>query len=382
MRAKLFRATLLLVCAYPFLQPSLHAVGGPEEELIKVMRAFYARGFVTDWQGVEKLPGVRWAPLPPTELQTCLPDGGCYARQGVAVVAGRNIAVVASGARTIVTNLFLRNMTAPFGESAIVTALQGAAVTAELVRCPLEKGKGSTNWYRLTGANSNPGYLSIQTSCNGTACEGFVLTLGEKSPPLEANQLRLYTEQCSASGVDRKPISSVLPHVQLARTLVTLLPQAAGPALYDWQALVALPTGIVWPTDGAKRDISAKSDAWIHQGQADYSGRAFYFVFGGSPAQVKTVQANEGGLHARGEDLLGVLRSQRFTVQLVRCGPVYTESANSWYRVTSSATRPVMLQQSIRMDGNRVQDSYELRLDSTLPVRDPRDRDPGANGCR
>ena len=30
----------------------------------------------------------------------------------------------------------------------------------------------------------------------------------------------------------------------------------------------------------------------------------------------------------------------------------------------------------------RLQDSYELRLDGTLPARDARDRNPGVNGCR
>ena len=32
-------------------------------------------------------------------------------------------------------------------------------------------------------------------------------------------------------------------------------------------------------------------------------------------------------------------------------------------------------------DGNNVQDTYEVRLDGTLPVRDPRDRSPGTAGC-
>jgi hypothetical protein len=41
-----------------------------------------------------------------------------------------------------------------------------------------------------------------------------------------------------------------------------------------------------------------------------------------------------------------------------------------------------MIRQSIRYDGNQVQDSYAIRLDGTLPTRDPRDRDPGVNGCR
>jgi hypothetical protein len=40
-----------------------------------------------------------------------------------------------------------------------------------------------------------------------------------------------------------------------------------------------------------------------------------------------------------------------------------------------------MIRQSIHYDGNQVGDSYELRLDGTLPTRDPRDRNPGTNGC-
>ena len=79
--------------------------------------------------------------------------------------------------------------------------------------------------------------------------------------------------------------------------------------------------------------------------------------------------------------MLGVLYEKGLAVKLVRCGPLYTESTNNWYSVTSAGTRPVMVLQSIRYDGNNVQDSYEVRLDGTLPVRDPRDRNPGSGGC-
>ena len=61
---------------------------------------------------------------------------------------------------------------------------------------------------------------------------------------------------------------------------------------------------------------------------------------------------------------------------------VYTELTNNWYSVTGAATKPVMLLQSIRIDGKQVQDGYAIRLDNTLPKRDPRDRDPGVPGCR
>ena len=73
---------------------------------------------------------------------------------------------------------------------------------------------------------------------------------------------------------------------------------------------------------------------------------------------------------------------ERIAVQLTRCGPVYTESTNNWYALTSAGTRPAMIRQSLRYDGNQVQDTYELRLDGSLPTRDPRDRDPSVNGCR
>jgi len=70
------------------------------------------------------------------------------------------------------------------------------------------------------------------------------------------------------------------------------------------------------------------------------------------------------------------------TRKLVRCGPVYTESINNWYGVKSANSQPAMLRQSQRLDGNQIQDAYELRLDASLPKRDPRDRDLGVNGCK
>ena len=111
-------------------------------------------------------------------------------------------------------------------------------------------------------------------------------------------------------------------------------------------------------------------------------GTEFSLLASGTPAQIAAITFDENGLHPRGEDLLGSLRTQGFNVHLVRCGPVYTESINNWYSVTSATTRPVLLKQFLRLDGQRIQDAYELRLDNILTKRDPRDRDPGANGCK
>ena len=83
----------------------------PEEEFAGIISAFLSREFVTDWRGIEKLPGVTWAALPPVELKTCLPEGGCYTRQGTVSIGGRNLMVVATGARYASTTPALRSST-------------------------------------------------------------------------------------------------------------------------------------------------------------------------------------------------------------------------------------------------------------------------------
>ena len=156
-----------------------------------------------------------------------------------------------------------------------------------------------------------------------------------------------------------------------------LLPPASGPALYDWKTLLTLVPDSQWnPPYPAQSGVSQRS------ANLKLSGRAFSLLASGSASQVKAIEFSENGLHPRGEDLLSVLRAQGLDVKLQRCGPIYTQSINNWYGVTSAKTRPVMLRQSLRLDGKQVQDTYELRLDDTLPKRDARDRDPGVNGCK
>jgi hypothetical protein len=368
----------------------LSAVGAyhppaPEQDLVAVVKAFLAKDASTDWDGLNRIPGIKWAPLPPKSLDHCLPDGGCFTRQGTATIGGRTLVVLATGARTIVSYLYLRNQSAPVGESAVVDALRQAGLAPDLARCPVKAGPGGggTNWYRLKAATINPGVLSIQSSCNGQACEGFVVSRAEELPPLQPNQLSLYSEQC-APGAERKPVSTLKPHEELARAIVALLPPASGPALYDWKALAGLTSGITWtgePKAGNRTAPVSDQNPMSQSGSVAYAQRKFSVQAIGTETAVKSIELGESGLHPRGEHMLGVVYDQGIAVKLVRCGPVYTESTNNWYSLTSPRTRPAMILQSIRYDGDQVQDSYVLRLDGSLPPRDPRDRDPGSNSC-
>lgn len=368
------------------LWPLAVFAAGPEAELATLVKTFYSKAFVADWAGIEKLPGVQWAPLPPTMLQNCLPDGGCFTRQGRLAMGGRNIVVIATGARTMVNNVYLRNMSEPFGEQPLLDALKTAGISAELARCPVPGTAGGTNWYKLKSPAANPGVLSVQTSCNGKPCEGFVLTQGAGLPALQPVQLKLYSEQCSAPPAERQAVAAAgLPHEWIARLLVAAIPPASGPPLYGWKNLHALPAKIQWAGAAPlKADLSYRGDPnpLMLSGQTEFAGRRFSITASGSATEVKILTLEEMGMHPRGEHVLGEVYKEGVQVQLVKCGPVYTASTNNWYSLKSPNHHPALIRQSIQYEGNQVADTYELRLDNSQPKADPRDRAPGVNNCR
>jgi len=357
----------------------------PPDQFAGVVKAFLATDFATDWTGLEKLPGVRWAALPPASLRNCLPNGDCFARQGAARLGATQLVIVASGARSFVTHLLVRTGGSPLGQDPVLEALTGAGLTADLARCPLGGGAASTSWYRLTGDGIETGVISIQPAARGRPSEGYILSRGEELPALQPNQLAMYSGQCSSEVAERKPVSTAKPHEKLADLVVALLQPASGPVLADWKALAGLPLDVTWLGDGPKpMDLTLQGDKnpLAQSGTVTLAGRKFSVLAAGTPDQVKSLYLDEQGLHPKGEHMLGVVYEQGIAVKLVRCGPVYTTSTNNWYSLASAKTRPAMIRQSIRYDGNQVQDTYAIRLDGTLPARDPRDRDPGVNGCR
>jgi hypothetical protein len=290
---------------------------------------------------------------------------------------------MATGARTMVLNLYVRNAGAPFGEPAVVAALRRADSTSELVRCPVKGGRGSTNWYKVKGAKSE-GFLSIQTVRGERPSEGYVISYGKELPKLQPSQLAMYSLQC-APGAEQKPVSTVLPHQALADGVNALLVPASSQG-HDWASLRAIRAGIVWDTAGPKKwDLTTlKNDPspMAISGHAEYAGRKFSALASGTATQVKNIYLEEQGQHPRGEHMLGVVYEKGIAVRLVRCGPVYSQSTNNWYSLQSNRTRPAMIQQSIGYDGNLVSDRYAIRLDGSLPPRDARDRDPGVGGCQ
>lgn len=359
----------------------------PEDQVAAIVEAFMKRQS-TDWEGLEGIPGIRWAPLPPQSLKECLPDGGCFTRLGQSSAEGRTMNLMATGARTIVSNLYIRNMGTPVGGEAVLTALEGRGVSSTLARCPMKGGTGVTSWYRLKGPGE-PAVLAIQPARSGKPNEGYVLTAGTDLPQLQPNQLAMYSEDCGAGGATpgpaaQKPVSSTRPHIALADAVTSALVPSSATGI-AWTDLPALNTGIEWDPAGPKQwNLTSRGDPnpMGLSGSVTWAGRKFSALASGTAQQVKVIYLEELGMHPKGEHMLGVVYERGIAVKLVRCGPVYTESTNNWYSLTSGKTRPAMIQQSIRYEGNQVQDAYVLRLDGTLPQRESRDRDPGVAGCR
>ena len=72
-RKSFFSAAVAILMS--FCQASLAHAAGPEEQLIEAVKVALDKNFNTDWSGLDALRGIKWAPLPPTSLQNCLPDG-------------------------------------------------------------------------------------------------------------------------------------------------------------------------------------------------------------------------------------------------------------------------------------------------------------------
>lgn len=380
---KSFSSLAVTVFMSFYLASAAHAAA-PEDQLAGAVKVALGKSFSTDWSGLDALPEIKWAPLPPVSLQNCLPDGGCFTRQGVAAFGDRSLMVIASGARTVVTNIYFRGNARPMGETVVLDALKQTGLAPQLARCPVKGTMGGTNWYRLQSASTSPGVLSVQSSCNGKPCEGFQLTLGADLPPLQPRQLAMYSEQCTGAPETRKAVSTSSPQELIVQSLSAFIPTSSG-GLSDWPAITKALPGAKWNSTTPQRmDLTFKLDPnpYSITGSVGLAQRQFSLIASGTQIRPQTVYFDEGGLHPRGEDVLRLLQSQGFDVKLARCGPVYTESTNNWYSVTGPTTKPVMLLQSIRIDGKQVQDGYAIRLDNTLPKRDPRDRDPGVSGCR
>src|ERR1700741_1296686 len=113
------------------------AAGKAADDVAAIMKGLMAHGGA-DWSSVDDVKAITWKPLPTKMLQARLPDGGCFTRSGSAKIGGQPVNVLATGARTMVFNFYVKNSGAHVGEAALIEALKGAGLSPVIARCPLK----------------------------------------------------------------------------------------------------------------------------------------------------------------------------------------------------------------------------------------------------
>jgi hypothetical protein len=378
---------LLVVCAF-----GTAGAQSPEDQLAQVVASLMlpagSEGSFDDWTSLEAAKPIRWQAGPPKMLDDGLPDGSYFTLKGLANLAGTPFGVVATGARTMVVNVYFRNVSAaPVGEAAVITALQRKGFTLELTRCPIKGVSGAGNkWWRLQGLDKRPAWFNAQTECNGAKCEGYALLLGETLPTMTPQQQRLYTDRCAGEAAGTAAAAPAAWDEQLASLFISLVPAAATRPV-PWSAIDELKAASWAPMPPGQMMTPPWSDTENHfyrGGQADLGGRVLYLTATGTKQDVRNVHVEDQATQANRGDVLKVLQARGFEVQLARCGILYQLSTGNWYRVKGPGKHVVMLQREVRCDTvacPRGQESYTLALNGALPQLKAGEVDAVAGRC-
>jgi len=202
------------------------------------------------WDDLEKDPAIRWG-QGPIMLNRASPDGNFFARPGQASVSGRTWGVLASGARTMVFSVYLRDPAPPMAPDALVAGLREAGFTVAPARCPLDpRGAAPRRWHRLAAPKKKPAFLYAGPLQSGGA--GYALFL-DGLPPMTQSEARLYTDDCAAAaplprggavaGVAARPVTG---QAGVVAVIEALLRPAGAPSALPWAGLSTLPA-ITWP---------------------------------------------------------------------------------------------------------------------------------------
>jgi len=371
LRKTCFAIVMAVACAAAHAQSA-------EDQLAQVVAALIqpagTEGSYPGWDSLDAVKQIRWQPGPLTMLDDALPDGSYFTLKGLANLGGRPFGVVATGARTMVINIYFRNVgKSPVGEPAVVGALQRQGFSLDLARCPIKGSAGAGNkWWRVQGPNKRPAYFNSQTDCNGTKCEGYALLLGETLPTMTPQQQRFYTDRCSGEAAEQATAAPTAWDEQLASLFMILIPPERSGAV-AWPEIDKAQIAKWAPMPPQQMPTPPWSDTENHSyrgGQADLGGRVLYLTATGTKDEVRNIHVEDQTTQANRGDVLRVLQQKGFDVQLARCGNLYQLSAAKWYRVTGPGKRPVVLMRNVRCDTvacPKGQENYTLALDGVLP---------------
>ncbi len=320
------------------------------------------------WEGIEKVPAIRWG-AGPVMLDRASPDGNFFARPGQASVSGRTWTVVASGARTMVFSIYLRDPAPPMAPDELVAGLRTAGFTVAPARCPIDPGGAAPRrWYRLALAKKQPAFLYAGPLQSGGA--GYTLFL-DNLPPMTQSEARLYTDDCAAAARGSVAARPVTGQAGVVAVIEALLRPTGAPTALPWASLAALPS-ITWPKLVPMKmanpwsDGGADANPRLLEGEFKTATTRMTAIATGDERAANRFYLRDGGNLPRGA-VFDALARDGYVIAALRCGKPYTQMSENFFRISGAGKQPAILYRKMSVDGGMTSETYGVRLDNVLP---------------
>lgn len=151
-----------------------------------------------DWNDLEKVSAIQWAPLPPIMLDKPTADGNYFRRNGITNIGNHSWKVYAAGARTMIMSLHFMNEGAPIGESPLLNTFRQSGFMITTARCSKNPNLNAPKWYKISHTGKQAAFLwVIPANSNMRHWEGFSLALTDQLNPLSPIEQRVYTDHCT-----------------------------------------------------------------------------------------------------------------------------------------------------------------------------------------
>jgi hypothetical protein len=326
------------------------------------------------WEDLKPNGAIRWG-AGPVMLNRPSPDGNYFARPGQATLSARPVTIVASGARSMVFSYYFRDPAPPASADAVIAGFRQAGYEIAPARCAKVRGAPAPKqWYRLTLPRKNPAFLYVGPLQSGGG--GYTLYLADL-PAMTQAEAATYADDCRGTTAPTKGNTASASTGQdgVATLIEALLRPPGAPVSLAWSSLASLPA-IKWrPLPPTKM-----TSPWTDSGQ-DLNPRLLEGEFRTATTRMTAIATGDDRGASRfylreGQNLphgavFARLARDGYAITPLRCGKVYTETSQAWFRISGPGKQPAVLYRAHHRTDGVLSEDYGLWLDNALPRAEP-----------
>lgn len=340
------------------------------------------------WDDLDRIKGTAWG-AGPVALSHPTPDGNELARPGAAVIEGRKVELAASGARAGVFSIYVRDAAPPRDLDAIADDFRRQGFTVARARCRIAPAAGPElrGWLKLSVPGRHTAYLQAGPLASGL--QGYTLFLNDL-PPMTQAEAQRFTDSCG--GATGGPATAASSSSSAPRTgqafaveaIQAVLRAPGAPTTIPWTALPSA-AGLAWNPPPPMKMKSPYDDGGADPNPRLLEGHVKTATTAMTAIATGTDQgANHFSLmnaeHMPHDAVLAGLRQAGFTLAALRCGKVYTQQSEVWFRISGPGRQPAILYRA-QYGGSHPTETYVIRLDNLMPAMLPGQSAPVGGAC-